>query len=192
MQKTVRQAFVDDDWSLVDQSPLEGVQRIPVPAYRLSDQDEPIVIMRYTDRQEDEASDVFTVETRVISDADLDNSLAITITVTVGNALDPIPVHSDQVKDYMAKESLTQLFCHPAMKLPEGLGATRHMTFPKPDSEDTYDVFACTKKAGVIVSVPNQNGSVARGFFLRTKQFRRIRLLSPVPSALDFILGEDD
>lgn len=195
MQKTMIQAFTVDEWASSDAPVIEGVSRVPVPAYRLADAEEPIVIMQYTEGRDDSAdatSNVFTVETRVVSDTDLNNTLAVTVQ-RLGAQLVPVPIHADRVKDYMTQEKLAHLFCHPEMKLPEGLSAVRNTNFPKPESEDTYDVYACTQKAGIIVSVQvPATGNRARGFFLRSLQFRRIHMMAPVPSALDFILGDED
>lgn len=192
MQKTVLQAFKTDEWSVGDHSSLAGVVRVSVPSYTLSDPDEPIVLMHFTEGKEDHSSAVFNVETQVISDTDLNNTLSLSI-VNIGQGLEPLAIHADRVRAYMAEKKLTHLFCNPDMRLPEGLSAIRHQNFPKASSEDAYEIFACTDQAGVIVSNDRRpGGGVARGFFLRTREFRRIQMMAPVPSALDFILGDDD
>lgn len=192
MQKTVLQAFVADVWGPVSGTPLEGVARVTMPAYTLSDPEEPIVLMHFTEGQEDHSSNVFHVETRVVSDTDLNNTLSLTIT-QITQGMDPVPLHADRVRLFMTEHKLAHLFCHPDMRLPEGLSAIRHSNFPKAPTEDAYEVFACTEKAGVIVANDlRPGGGLSRGFFLRSREFRRIRMMAPVPSALDFILGEDD
>jgi hypothetical protein len=191
MQKTVLQAFKTDEWA-VDRSSLTGVSRVSVPSYVLSDPDEPIVLMRFTDGKEDHSSTVFNVETQVVSDTDLNNTLSLSI-ANICQGVEAVALHADRVKLYMTENKLTHLFCHPDMRLPEGLSAIRHPNFPKAPTEDAYEVFGCTDQAGVIVSNGRMPGGGAiRGFFLRSKEFRRIRMMAPVPSALDFILGDDD
>lgn len=196
MQKTVLQAFKVDEWTLGDQKPFAGVIRVSAPSYTLSDPDEPIVLMHFSEGKEDHTSAVFNVETRMVSDNDLNNTLSLSI-VGIGQNMDPVALHADRVRAYMTELKLTHLFCHPDMRLPEGLSAIRHANFPKAPTEDAYEVFACTDQAGVIVSNEDHAASGrasgrTRGFFLRSREFRRIRMMAPVPSALDFILGDDD
>jgi hypothetical protein len=189
MQKTVNQAFNHDVWRS-DEHPCEGVRRVQNPVYTVDDPQEQVVVMRYEPGPEEETQNEFAIQTRTISEANLDNALAAMICVML-KTMKPLEVHVDRLKGFMAEHKLTDIFVHPDFRLPEGVHAIRHNQFPRPLNTEACEVYACTENAGVIVNVP-KNGTVELGGFLRPRQFTRLNLIAPIPSALDAILSDDD
>lgn len=122
--------------------------------------------------------DRLVVEVGSISDNSLNHALVqLMLGATEGQPV--TEVFMDRLQEYMAEHKLVQLLCHPDVHLTNGLSAIRHEALPPPGVEENI-VIACTEQCGVLIKHRE-----LRGAFLRTQKFRRVHVMSPIPTAWD-------